>query len=160
MKNISVFVVVALVFMALLSSCGGRNIEDVIPRSTAFEFSRGTEMYITEGKFQDTVKIDIYVPAKIVTVDVSTPFGKEDFHINLAEEPKEFGEEKMQESMLGKHTTYRHVLGAKDVRVHLVPEVMNSLSTGKHTITFAVLDEKDEYKQRDLNITVVPEKKK
>ncbi|OHX66596.1 hypothetical protein [Flammeovirga pacifica] len=160
MKNRSLFAVLSLIIISLLSSCGGKNIEDIIPKSTSFHFSRGTEVYITEGELSDSITTEIYVPGKIVTMDVTSPVKNDFVHINLAEPTKSFFEEKIHESFLGKHITYRNVLGAQDIKLYLVPDVINDLKPGKYTITFAVLDEKEEYKQKDMNITIVAKKKK
>ncbi|MBB6462532.1 hypothetical protein [Flammeovirga kamogawensis] len=148
---------VSVLFIALMSACGGRNLNDVIPKSTTFEFSAGISPTVEEGNFTSSLITTIYVPGKVSTLDVSVPFENDFLQINLARKTRSAFEEQVHDILLkGKH--YLNVKGNDEVKVHFPKKLLNELKVGEYIVSFSVLDEKNDFKNQDLKIKVVAKK--
>ncbi|AZQ63278.1 hypothetical protein EI427_13810 [Flammeovirga pectinis] len=148
---------ISLFFISFMFSCGGRSIDDVIPKSTTFEFSAGSAPSAAQGNFTTELVTTIYVPGKISTLDVSVPFENDFLHINLARKTRSAFEEQVHDILLkGKH--YLNVKGNDEVKIHFPKKLLNKLETGEYIVSFSVLDEKNDYKNQDLRIKVLAKK--
>lgn len=155
MKKLSVLF--AMLFIVVMSSCTGRKVEDLIPKSTSFELSHGTTIQVREGEFLDTVKVQIFAPGKISSLAVTYPFEKDYLNIDLADKTRSFVEERVQNILLnGKN--YLNVKGNLEATVYLNQKVLNDLEVGQHIFSFSVLDERNDYKNQDIRITILAKK--
>ncbi|WP_281616115.1 hypothetical protein [Flammeovirga sp. SubArs3] len=154
MKRLIINIVLGLCFGFIFTSCGGRNINSVVPKSTSFEFSHGSEPRLIKGQVKDTLITTIYVPGKIVSLDVEMPYKNDYLQINLAEKTKSHFEEQVHSSLL-RNRTYMNVKGNDEAVVYLNPDVLNEWEEGRHSLTFAVLDEKNTFKQIDLYVNII-----
>lgn len=154
-KKISILL--AMLFIVIMSACSRKKLHDVIPTSTTYELSHGASIYGREGTFPDTVKIEIYAPNKISSLSVNYPYEKDYLNIDLAEKSRSFLEEQVQKTFLnGK--TYLNVKGNLEATVILNKKVLNDLEVGKHFFSFTVIDERKDVKNQDITITVMAKK--